>query len=629
MKQKKLENERKETYSLASNIGFALGGAWRWKKSTLFWMALWMVAQAADAYVPLLVTKFVIDGIERGYSIEKFLIIVAIAALFQFLMYLCNSVSSYQLEPNLYYVMNQFLMARMQKIHTMDFELLESQHMQDMMKRAENGARSMFQLYYQIGRFGFHFFKTLFACVIIFTASPLLILFVVIFSIARYLLADRTKKWTKEHIDNPNISPSRKARYYTSITKDFKYGKDIRLFQMANTLRDRLEKVQTEIYERSTKGRRRKMLADDASMTLDLFIQTGVMYAWMVYHVLRYGMSIGNFTLYLGSIKRFGGALANVLTDIANLRETNRYVNDFRIFMEYPDSVQKETETVKLPEAKQYTFVFDHVWFRYPGHDEYVLKDVSLTIEGGKRLAAVGLNGAGKSTFIKLLCRLYKPTKGRITINGTDIWKVEQQTYFHLLAPVFQNVESYAMTLAQNVSLQTAEDTDKKIAEQCIRKAGLSNKLDSLSDGVDTQLLRFLYEDGIDLSGGEKQKLSLARALYKVAKKESNDDPNQNRPSYPPARVFVLDEPTANLDALAEYAMYSGFDELIGDCTAIYISHRLSSARFCHKIALFESGRITEYGSHDELLEKGGQYAHLYQVQAHYYQEQKEGDQDE
>ena len=257
-----------------------------------------------------------------------------------------------------------------------------------------------------------------------------------------------------------------------------------------------------------------------------------------------------------------------------------------------------------LPKKEQASFVFDHVWFRYPGREEYVLKDICLTIEGGQRLAVVGPNGAGKSTFIKLLCRLYKPEKGTITVNGVNIWEVEQEEYFRLLAPVFQNVESYACSLAQNVSLQTKANTDRERANSCIRAAGLENKLDSLEKGVDTQLLRFLYEDGIDLSGGEKQKLSFARALYKDA------------------NVFILDEPTAALDALAEQKMYEGFDRLIGNRTAVYISHRLSSTRFCHRVALFEKGQILEYGTHWELMEKNGEYARFYQMQAQYYQEE-------
>lgn len=622
MKQKKQENTSKE-YSLVSNIAYVLKGSWKMKKSLLFFMAVRIISSGAESYVPLLVTKFVIDGIESGKEIKEFLMVVAAAVLFQMSMSLTKSLVNYQLWHRMGYVNTQYQLLRVQKIHTIDYELLESQKMQDLVKRAEDGADGMDSLLYNITTFGFHLFKVLIACAIIFTASPWMILLVVVFSIGRYLVSDHTKKWVKEHVDNENIPARRQEKYYGSVTRDFKYGKDIRLFHMADGLYSRLEEVQTEIYKRSNRGRRIKMLADNTNVALELFIQTGIMYGWMVYDVLFNGMTIGNFTLYLGSIRRFGGAVSNVFSDFVSFRDINRRLNDLRTFLEYPSTVPDET--VEIPEAKTYTFVFEHVWFRYPGHEEYVLKDVSITIEGGKRLAVVGPNGAGKSTFIKLLCRLYKPTKGRITVNGIDIWKVDQQRYFHLLAPVFQNVESYAASLAQNISLQTKDKTDKKAAEACIRKAGLSDKLDSLDKGIDTQLLRFLYEDGIDLSGGEKQKLSFARALYKVADKEGTSEDN----NYPKARVFVLDEPTAALDALAEYRMYSGFNELIKENTAVYISHRLSSTRFCHKVALFEEGQIIEYGTHDELLKDGKRYAELYQVQARYYQEDKGGAEDE
>ncbi|MCI8373022.1 MAG: ABC transporter ATP-binding protein [Lachnospiraceae bacterium] len=618
MTQKKLTNTPGE-YSVLSNIIYVLKGAWRWRKSALFYMGLRIFAMGAESYVPLLVTKFVIDGIESGRTIREFLVVVAAVALFQMVMSLTKSLQSYQLWHRTEYIGTRFELQRIEKIHSMDYELLESQQIQDLVKRAEDGAGGIYSLLNYITTFGFHVFKMLLALTIIFTASPWIILLVIFFSVIRYLISDRTKKWVKEHIDNENIAPRRKQKYYDSVTRDFKYGKDIRLFHMADRLYGGLKNVQTEIFERKNKGRRKYMLADYANMTLELFIQTGIMYAWMVYKVLASGMSIGNFTLYVGSVRRFGGAVSNIFSDLVSFRDSNRRLNDFRAFMEYPDSLQEQTEVIKLPEAETYTFSFEHVWFRYPGHEEYVLKDVSITIEGGKRLAVVGPNGAGKSTFIKLLCRLYRPAKGRILVNGVDIWKVDQQQYFQLLAPVFQNVESYAASIAQNVSLQPLWHTDKCVAQECLNKAGLSNKLDELPNGVDTQLLRFLYEDGIDLSGGEKQKLSFARALYKAAQKETPDKTMTR------AKVFVLDEPTAALDPLAEYRMYTGFNELIGGNTAVYISHRLSSTRFCHQVALFEEGQLQEYGSHEELLALGGRYARLYQVQARYYQEQEGG----
>jgi len=257
-----------------------------------------------------------------------------------------------------------------------------------------------------------------------------------------------------------------------------------------------------------------------------------------------------------------------------------------------------------LPKTDRYEFKFENVSFRYPEQKDFALKNLNLTINAGKRLAVVGLNGAGKTTMIKLLLRLYDPTEGRILLNGVDIRKYNRVEYFRLFSPVFQNVEIFAFPMAENVSMKTPNETDADKAYEKLVLAGLKEKVDSLKKGVQTELLKVLHDDGIDLSGGEKQKLALARALYKDAP------------------VVVLDEPTAALDALAEYKLYMDFDKLIGNKTAVYISHRLSSTRFCDNIALFKNGEMVEYGTHDELLSKNGDYAEMFRVQAQYYNDE-------
>ena len=213
----------------------------------------------------------------------------------------------------------------------------------------------------------------------------------------------------------------------------------------------------------------------------------------------------------------------------------------------------------------------------------------------------MGLNGAGKSTFIKLLLRLYEPTEGEILLNGVDIRRYNKRSYYRLFAPVFQDVELFAFPLAENVSMQSPEKTDKRRAENCLNAAGFADKLAKLPHGVDTEILKVIHDDGVDLSGGEKQKLALARALYKDAP------------------VVVLDEPTAALDAIAESRLYNDFDRLTGGKTAVYISHRLSSTQFCNNVAMFRDGELCEYGTHENLMRKNGEYAEMFRLQAQYY----------
>ena len=290
-----------------------------------------------------------------------------------------------------------------------------------------------------------------------------------------------------------------------------------------------------------------------------------------------------------------------MLNGIADINDNSRRVNDFRSFLEYPE--MDEHGTIPLPKLEVYCFEFDNVSFKYPKAEKYALENLTITLEAGKRIAVVGLNGAGKTTFIKLLLRLYEPTEGVIRLNGVDVRKYRRSEYYKLFSPVFQDVEIFAFPMSENVSMKSPEDTDDEKADTSLRAAGIGEKLDSLEKGVKTELLKVIFDDGVDLSGGEKQKLALARALYK------------NAP------VVVLDEPTAALDALAEYRLYQDFDKLIGGKTAVYISHRLSSTRFCHAIAMFKDGRMIECGTHSELLEKGGAYREMFEVQAQYYVE--------
>ena len=225
-------------------------------------------------------------------------------------------------------------------------------------------------------------------------------------------------------------------------------------------------------------------------------------------------------------------------------------------------------------------------------------------MKAGEKLAVVGLNGAGKSTFIKLLLRLYEPTKGRILLNGKDISLYDRSEYYKLFSPVFQDVWMFAFPLKSNVSMKDVEDTDDASVIRCLNDSGMDETVKELKKGIDTEVLKIVDDDGVDFSGGEKQKIALARALYK------------NGP------VVVLDEPTAALDALAEAELYENFDKMIENRTAVYISHRLSSTRFCDHVAMFVDGEMKEYGTHDSLLNAGGAYSEMFNVQAAYYVEE-------
>lgn len=267
-----------------------------------------------------------------------------------------------------------------------------------------------------------------------------------------------------------------------------------------------------------------------------------------------------------------------------------------------PNNMYYGTLTTEKRADNEYEIEFHNVSFKYPGTDIYALKNLNLKFNIGQRMAVVGMNGSGKTTMIKLLCRLYDPTDGEITLNGINIKKYEYDEYLNIFSVVFQDFKLFSFTLGQNVAASLNYDSAQ--AEKCLAMAGFKDRMNTMPKGLDSPLYKDFEEDGVEISGGEAQKIALARALYKDAP------------------FIVLDEPTAALDPVAEFEIYSKFNEIIGDKTAVYISHRLSSCRFCDDIAVFHEGELIQRGSHDALLaDKDGKYCELWNAQAQYYTE--------
>lgn len=334
------------------------------------------------------------------------------------------------------------------------------------------------------------------------------------------------------------------------------------------------------------------------------------MYVWLVYNVIQGNYQISDFILYVGLVITFHDSVGYVNWIFSNIRGNCLLINDYRNFLNWEESKKNIVENEKKQSVHDgnYSFEFQNVSFKYPGHDIYALKNINLKINAGEKLAIVGVNGAGKTTLVKLIMKLYEPTQGRILLNGVDIKEYNREEYFKLFSPIFQNVECFAMTIYENISFEEEKNTDMDKVGKVLEQSGLKTKIDCYDKDVHSNLLKIFDKEGIDLSGGEKQRLAMARAMYKGGE------------------VIILDEPTAALDALAEDKMYREFDNMIQGKTAIFISHRLGSTRFCDKIAMFDGGEIVEEGTHDELIAKNGKYAYMYEVQSQYYKDKKEMD---
>lgn len=379
-------------------------------------------------------------------------------------------------------------------------------------------------------------------------------------------------------------------------------GKDIRMYRMdkwfLGMFHGLIDRV-CALIDRQQTGYMAAGMAED----LLTFARSMVVYGWLVREMAAGNMTIPSFLLYVGIVAGFGAWMNGLFGAWRQILENEKLMDDYRDFMDF--GVVEEGRQAPGRPGRTHEIRFEHVCFRYEGSGEDTIRDLNLTIRPGERLALVGPNGAGKTTLIKLLCGLYRPTSGTVYLDGRDIQSLDQRAVFREFAVVFQDVFAFSFPLSDNVSCVDCGREDSERLRGSLEKAGLWERVQALPKGARTFMNKDLDEAGVTLSGGEVQKLMLARALYKDAP------------------MVILDEPTAALDPIAESEMYERYDELVQGRTAVFISHRLSSTRFCDRILFLENGRITEEGTHGELMQRGGAYAELFSIQARYYKEQK------
>lgn len=397
----------------------------------------------------------------------------------------------------------------------------------------------------------------------------------------------------------------RRMRYYYNTTHDFGFGKDVRLYRFQDRINKNYNK---EILgyvkvQRSIKNREYVL---GFLEVLSFLISNALTYAILVYKTVN-GMSIADFSMYITAVTLLTVMLGTLADQISFILNEGQYVYDYFNFIEADmgdkDYKEKSENALKLKKDETLEIVFDNVSFCYPGTDKYIFKNLNFTIHKGEKLAIVGINGAGKSTLVKLMTGLFAVTEGEIRINGIPISEFNKKELYAMFSAVFQEINVLAYTLKENVACSSLEIDEEKV-RKTLEKAGLKEKLKSLPQGIDQTMLKVIEEDGVEFSGGESQKLAIARALYKDA------------------RMVIMDEPTAALDALAEAEIYESFSDLVLGKTAVYISHRLASTKFCDRIAFFDGDGLREYGSHEELMAAKGAYYSMFMIQGKYYNEE-------
>ena len=433
------------------------------------------------------------------------------------------------------------------------------------------------------------------------TVQPLLILLIIVTTLISYFIGNYVNGYGYRHREE-EAEYEEHMNYLLRRAEDLSAAKDIRIFG----LRPWLEELYGKAMSGYTAFHKRAQGVYIWSPIADLvltFLRNGIAYAYLISLVIQGGIGAAEFLLYFTAVGGFTGWVSGILNGFSTLYKQSLDISTVRECLEYHEIFKFEGgKSIEAEEGRKYEIRLDDVSLRYPGADQDTLTNINLTLHPGEKLAVVGLNGAGKTTLIKLICGLLDPTVGRVLLDGEDIRNYNRADYYAMFSAVFQDFSLLAGTIATNVA-QDGADIEMDRVKECVEKAGLRTKIESLPDGYETYLNREVYDEATMLSGGETQRLMLARALYK------------NAP------FIILDEPTAALDPIAESDMYHRYHEVTGHRSSVYISHRLASTRFCDRIIMIDDAGICEEGTHEELLELGGKYAELYAVQSQYYRE--------
>lgn len=592
------------------NVFYLYHLAWQYNKKYLFYLLLHFLVTAIDPFVVVIFPKLILDEIlgNRPF-LNVILLVLCITGLF---LVTRNGMVAAKQKGELE---GEYLMIRLRLLvnkanMTTAFKNIEDPAYLDMRDQA---CQIIWNSTY-FNTFAFSFanlssgFLQMAGIIAIISMLNWMIIFILLLLFALnmgYQIIMQKKNYI---LDKETARIRRRWEYLDEVVTDFKYGKMIRLESLSDWLLGKSRENRDEFY-----NKQKSMIQNNTKVTILGSLIAGIqefgIYAYLIYKIIYEEMMIGNFYMYLSAVNQFSVSLSSILSSIIQLNKYSLYMMDFRKFLQLNSEYMKEESehNLKPDVTDKYTIEFDHVFFRYPRTEKWILKDINLVIGSCEKITLVGDNGAGKTTLIKLLMRLYPPTKGKILLNGTDICEYDYSSYQKMVAAVFQDYKIFAFTIGENILMGEKNKSNGKRLEKVIEQSGLKEKVETLTNKMDTYMGRKFEEQGMELSGGEQQKLSVARALF------------QDAP------ILILDEPTANLSPIAEHDIYKHYYQMAENKITVFVSHRLSSSRFCDKVVLLENGIITEYGSHEALMQQGGTYAEMFRLQAQYYNDLEEG----
>ncbi len=600
-----MKNGKKKKYSKLGSLIWAMKKLARLDARFVFFIFAVVPVAVVTPLFTSLFSKTVIDEIGAGKSFEELAVTVTVFIGGLFILTVLRQFIDTRCQARRYYPTSVYQneMDRFQE-YEMDFEGSEKQSFKEISGYAWGdacqGNCAMEYLWEDVSNALTNLFGIVTFASFLVVLNPVIFLVTAVTSALTYLTTSWQPKYFEKHKKEWE-KEERKKNYLQGLSDDFSNAKDIKLYGMEGWINKMMRDYQAYLLMWNKRCSLRGFLASALAGVMTL-VQNGVVYAVLIGMLLAGEISVGDFVFFFGLAGSIAGYLQGIITDIAKLGVRADKIAYYRDFFGYENHFNHKEGSALPKEAVK--IELKDVWYKYEGAEDYTLKGVNLTIDAGESLALVGINGAGKTTLVKLICGMYVPAKGEILVNGRPISDYNIEEYYSMISAVFQEIRAVAFTIFEFVaSVDMERATAREDAVAAMKAAGIWEKIESLPNGMDTHLQKGIYEDGVDLSGGELQKLVLARAIYKDGS------------------ILVLDEPTAALDPIAENNLYLKYRELTKGKTSVYISHRFASTRFCDRIVLLGDGVVQESGSHDELMKLDGQYAYMFGVQSKYYKE--------
>lgn len=586
---------------MVENIKYMLKNWLKWDKKSVVYFVIRVPALVLQPMVTAYIPKAMIDAIEGGVTTERLILIIGLLSLLLTFTIWMDPFMQELVRGGARIVRMRYAVTAFNKNLNTDYVNIESLYKREMQKRAEDfysgrwsGGANFID---RCNQFCVAVVGVAASSVLLYKINVFIILLIIAACIAQFFILRYLS--LKQYENLGKISKfSNRFNYFYKVSKDTGASKDVCIYNLSDYFIKGLAESLSGIEKIYAKYTHQAAAFDGITALLNL-CREAVAYFYLVYLVTAGRLTVSDFIFYFGIITGFSNWVLGLVSSYNRIRRSCDECKAYRAYIEREDTADKGE---KLKNNRVESIEFKNVSYKYPSANEPTLKNINLKFKNGENIAVVGENGAGKTTLIKILCGLYSVTDGELLLNGKDTKTISKSSYFDLFSPIFQDYRFLPMTVAQNVTASMNFDRDKLWS--AFEQAGIAEKINSLPEKENTLTDREVYKSAVDFSGGEKQKLLLSKAIYK------------NAP------VLILDEPTAALDPIAENELYLKYNELTKGKLSFFISHRLSSTRFCDRILFISDGRVIEEGTHEELMALKGSYYKMYQLQSYYYKEQ-------